>query len=513
MKRTTFIAVVATIMVVTLVRVAATHRVFSPTFDEHVHVAAGYQWLTGARFAIDAHELPLVRIFLALPFRNVPQPPFGDSLNVGNALFNDHGRYVHNIAQARTGNLVFLLLAMVALVLWTERLFDSTHAVVALLLFTSAPPVLGNAGLATTDMGAAATITLALYALTIWLDEPTWPRTFFLGAAMGLGLSAKFFFIPFFGLAAVVLLIARRRMPSPRGLVSLLIAFFIVWGVHKFDVGTMEREWAGMPRVMAERYGWPAIATTPLPFPRYFVSIVSLKQLDEKGRTAYLFGRISQNGWWYYFPIALGVKMPMPFLFLFVAGVWILLWRHQRIEIVVMVAVLLAFMMTRHINIGVRHLLSLIPIMAIVGSAGAVALWARERVVVSLLLLWLIIGTALAHPDYLAWFNEAAGSHPERILVDSNLDWGQDLFRLARECRQEHVDRLGINLLTSANLNDVGLPQTYELEWYKPASGWLAISETQLQIARATEPLAFAWLTEGRAYRRVGKSIRLYYVR
>ena len=46
------------------------------------------------------------------------------------------------------------------------------------------------------------------------------------------------------------------------------------------------------------------------------------------------------------------------------------------------------------------------------------------------------------HPNYLAYFNEAAGgpSRGWRWLVDSNIDWGQDLPLLAK-WQREHPDR------------------------------------------------------------------------
>src|SRR5207253_6229159 len=47
---------------------------------------------------------------------------------------------------------------------------------------------------------------------------------------------------------------------------------------------------------------------------------------------------------------------------------------------------------------------------------------------------WQVVGTARVGPDQLAYFNELAGG-PEgghRVVVDSSLDWGQDLAGLAR---------------------------------------------------------------------------------
>jgi len=55
---------------------------------------------------------------------------------------------------------------------------------------------------------------------------------------------------------------------------------------------------------------------------------------------------------------------------------------------------------------------------------------------VAALLLWLIASVGLSHPDYLAYFNASAGSEPEKILVDSDLDWLQDIKRLAKRLRE-----------------------------------------------------------------------------
>ena len=86
----------------------------------------------------------------------------------------------------------------------------------------------------------------------------------------------------------------------------------------------------------------------------------------------------------------------------------------------------------------VRHILIVYPLFSIAAGFGAVSLWhhtahrrwARSATV--LLLGWLVVTSVRAHPDYLPYFNELAGSQPERILVDSDLDWGQDLLRLGR---------------------------------------------------------------------------------
>jgi hypothetical protein len=66
----------------------------------------------------------------------------------------------------------------------------------------------------------------------------------------------------------------------------------------------------------------------------------------------------------------------------------------------------------------------------------------------ALLPLWFIVSGALQHPNYLAYFNELVGDKPEKIIVDSNLDWGQDTLRLARRLKQRgtQVNYFTLNL-------------------------------------------------------------------
>ena len=71
---------------------------------------------------------------------------------------------------------------------------------------------------------------------------------------------------------------------------------------------------------------------------------------------------------------------------------------------------------------------------------------------------WLAISAAAAHPDYLAYFNEFALGHPERILVDSDLDWGQDMNRLVTELRQRGVTYLHLSCLYTGDDSRIGLP-------------------------------------------------------
>ena len=508
MTRRTELALLALLLAVTLARVAATHRVFSAVVDEPVHIAAGYAWLVGHSNAFDPVHPPLARLVCALPLARVGRPWHSDIIGAGNDLLYAHDRYEHNLAVARRGNLLFLLVAMLCVWAWASRVFSRGVALVAVALLGSLPPILGHAGLVTTDMAVAATLPLALLALDLWLERPDVKRATLLGLAIGLGLLSKFSFVAFFPVCAVVLLIVRRRSEGrwATAFLAAIVAAGIAWGGYFFQVDTIAN-------VHPSSAGL-AYANTPLPAPLYWAGLHVVKVHDELGHLSFLLGRYSQRGFWYYFPVLFLFKTPIPFLLLTVAGVAAIVRARRGLEFVLIPLALMLFVLFSHIDIGIRHILPIYPPLCVVAAAGVAALWrdARGRVAAALLLAWLVVGVELAHPDYMAWFNEFAGRHPERIAVDSNLDWGQDILRLGKAARRHGIERGAVLLVASANITEHGYPVYDLLEPYKPMTGWIAVSETALALDPATPKGGYDWLIKGRTYERIGKSIRLYYV-
>ena len=124
------------------------------------------------------------------------------------------------------------------------------------------------------------------------------------------------------------------------------------------------------------------------------------------------------------------------------------------------------------------------------------------------------LASARTHPDYLAYFNELAGDHPERILVDSDLDDGQDLKRLADTLRARRVPAVSLAYAGSATVAEHGLPPIRWLEPHRPVTGWVAASLYSLKLGSLDRPGHddFAWLERYRPVARVGRSIRLYYI-
>jgi hypothetical protein len=611
----------AALLAVAIVRIASTYRVFSQTVDEPVHIAAGYEWLTTRHYDLSPDHPPIARATFALwSLINGAKPATANNEAGNDLLFHDD-HYLRNLTGSRAPNLVFLLIATWVVFAWTRRGAQfpvpsaqfpvpsaqgvspgtghwAPGALVAAALFTGLPPVLAHAGLATTDMVVAATVVAALYAFTLWLESPTRNRALIFGLACGLGLVSKFSFLPFFLPAAATLLIARRGRMRWRQLPAVIaIAFVIVWGVYKFDVGKLidarlrayprgipheiaaryarnpGYEWmradllkryydygrlvhgtppdivdwakaSGYPSPLAGRSGntmagqppipplslgdrlrepdraaWQWIAVhVPLPAPMFIAGLEVLTIHNQAGHPAYLLGRYADHGWWYYFPVILFFKTPLAFLLLWATGFVLLVRTPGTRAFALLPIVMLIPPMLGGIDIGIRHVLPLYPLMAIQSAVAVSTLWnaARARIAwragAIILLAWLFIRGAVAHPDYLADFNEFAGNHPERIATDSNLDWGQDLLRLARYAKRQDIQPLYISYFGSVDPSRLGV-HAEDLPIDRRVHGWVAISEMRMRLGPPDDRGgAYRWLEQLTPEQRIGKSIRLYRV-
>jgi len=504
--------VTTTVFLLTAVRVASTYRVFAPVVDEPTHIAAGRMWWAGVP-AWEALNPPLAKILFALPYLSQPAEHPEDRLGLPAALLFGRPDPAGALARARMANLLFLGIALFTVAAWARELGD-TIAIVAVVLFACVPQVLGNAGLAGTDMGAAATLVLSLFATDRWLRRGTWPAAVLAGIAAGAGALAKLSFPIFFPLGVIVLLICgrKRRQAPPRQFAALaLAAFFVLWAGYRFELKPLASFSSVVMPAASALSPLPRWLYTrmPLPATSYFGGLVMLRRYTDVGTLSYLFGHYTHRGWWYYFPVVFFFKTPLPFLMLAAAGV-----TRAPLKFIAIPAVILLSTLESTIEIGVRHLLPIYPFLAIVAAAGGVWLWRQPRrpwrAATLLLLVWFFAGTSLAHPDYFAWFNEAAGAHPERIAVDSNLDWGQDMFRLARLTRTRNFDQIALRCTTTIPFDHFGVHDV-PLPPFVQTKGWVAVSETILALDPDARRGGYRWL-QTQPYERVGQSIRLYYV-
>lgn len=513
---------------------AATH--FPQTYDEAAHIAAGLEWLQTGRYQYDPQHPPLARIAVALgpALAGAHLHHQRTVWEEGNAILVAGGHYARTLTLARLGVVPFFLLLLAVTWMWARRLDGEGAAALAVLLVGSTPQLLAHAGLATTDLPVAATVCAALYTFSRWLDHPTRGSTLAFALALGAALVTKLSSLPFLGFGIPLIAATRWALgrqhatgraadppgpdaaaPAARGkpepfppvrfaLAGALGAALVVWATYRFHV------------VLAR-------GVLPVPAPEFLGGLRQLVEHNRGGHSAYLFGRVSDSGWWYYPLVALAVKTPLPLLTLTVVAVAVT-WRERtapgawRLAApLVAAAGIIVTAMLASIDIGIRHILPIYPLLAVAGAVSATRLWhqAREaaapRTLTRAALAALVAGQAAstlrAYPDFLARFNALAGREPDRILVDSNLDWGQDLRRLADTLAAHRVSSVTLFYFGTTPVGALRLADTVRLGGTAPATGWVAVSRTYLRGVYAD---CATWLRSHRPIARIGHSMLLY---
>lgn len=500
--------------------ILSTARVFSGTVDEPAHIAAGMQWLTTDRYDYDLQHPPLGRVAAALgPYLQGVRNTNATAIYDEGANILGKGRdYVDRLASARHGVIVFFLALALLGWAWGRTLGGEIGAALATIFLITNPNVLAHAGLATTDIACAAMTTLALFAGAWWIERPNLNRSLWFGVAIGAAVSSRLSAIAFVGaglLAGYLVrgFTSRQWRIDPEGnlrqsvvaaIAITLAMLFVIWGAYRFAIGPMS----------------PGGAVVPAPA---FVSGVERFLLHgSSGHPTFLLGTPSNRGWWYYFPVALLVKTPPPLLFAGILGAVVAVknlrerrdWRGA-LPLVFAAAILLVSL-TAKVNLGVRLVLPMYPLLAIVGAHGLTFVIREQAsrvgpLAAAGLVAWAVITPVRSHPDHLAYFNALAGDHPEHVLVDSNLDWGQDLYRLRDTIVARGItDSVRVAYFGTGDLAAAGVPRARLLGLHERATGWIAASETYL--AGEWVGRAYAWLLDYPPVARIGPSMRLWYI-
>jgi hypothetical protein len=514
-------------------------RAKSAVYDEPVHFAGGYTSLRFGEFRFNPDHPPLVSRLAAAPLMAMdvrfpaddPAWKMGRPYEVGRRFlyrWNDGDRLL-----LRGRAMILLLAATLATIvfLWTRALWGFPAAALALLLAVTSPDVLAHGQLVTTDLGAALFIFATVAAFERMTSLLTPARVAVAGLATGAALATKFSaFILFPILALLAAVVAFRPEPLPLALrgapraidrapaklaalamalaAMAAIAFLCVWAAYGFRfAATPDPAFeASIPwdRLRPEE---PALARAvdamrdahALPEPWLWGFVRFFKH--QQARPAFLLGAHSDDGFWSFFPVSFAVKTPIALLVLLGLAAWLAavrgLRRRADVFLWIPLALYAAVSLTRGINIGHRHLLPLYPFLFVAAgrtAAWAVASWPRRgpAAAVFLLAAWHAGAALWIHPHYLAYFNELLGgpSRGYRVLVDSSLDWGQDLRGLKGYMDAHGIPRVKLSYFGTADPAYYGidcdllpgyLPLPREVVRSFAPGDVLAVSATNLQ--------------------------------
>ncbi len=510
----------------------------SMTSDEIAHLTAGHAYNTRGDYRLQPENGNLPQRWAALPASLIgaPLPPpalepwrEADVWNYGHAFFYEQGlpadlllfagRAMVALFSAATGLLVYF---------WSRSLFGQRGAFLSLVLFVFSPTFLAHGALATSDAVMAFFFLAAVGAWWRHLERPGFGPAALSSVTFGLACVSKFsapLLLPMFGLCALGWLAGRREGAAPywrllrSAAVHVVVGWAIIWLFYGFrfspfapaltEGATYNHGWGWMLTDL----GWPRAIIVRLRdwhlLPDAFLYGFTFVLQFAKQRGAFLNGEYSLTGWPSFFPYTFLVKSTLPFLLLLgvagMAGVraartWgQTVWRARLRPLIPLGALFVvywAMSITSHLNIGHRHILPTYPVLFI--TLGALGSWIDLRrrlaaLVVAGLVLWHGVESWRIRPHYLAYFNPLAGGPANgwRHLVDSSLDWGQDLPGLqrwlAREAGREPVFLAyfgtgdpayeGIRATLLPSLPEVGQRRP----WHALQPGLYAVSATMLQ--------------------------------
>ncbi len=479
LRRCALLAAILTL--IGAIRIVSTYTVLSHTVDEPIHLGAGMEWLDHGTITGDASHPPLARALSALGpwLAGEHWTPTGNTLMDGMAVLGKGAHYDRMLALSRLGLLPLFLLGCVVVFLWANHSGGPLAGLIATFLFTTIPPVLAHAGLVTTDMAATAFTGAGAYAALLWVERPDRLRTLLLGLAVGFGMIAKYSLVVFLPAVWVAMYLFRwpglgatlqfARLHWPRALAAAALACFVIWAGFRFAYGPLE------------------YYHLSLPAPRFFDGLDMIRQHNSNGHASYILGERHHFGVWYFFPVTLAVKTPLAMLLLLAASFAIAWRKHLRLAAPLgYCAVILAIAMSSRINLGVRHVMPVYVGLAVIAGCALAStkVWTPARTALLLGFLgWQAVSGVLAHPDLLSYTNELTRGRPEHFVAESDLDWGQDMHRVA-----DFLNRHGAQEVTFTPYNVEYLkgghafPKVTFSDWYNPAPGWNVVSLSGLKV-------------------------------
>jgi Dolichyl-phosphate-mannose-protein mannosyltransferase len=459
------------------------------TADEAAHLASGILHIKSGRFALYRVNPPFIRTVAALgpvlygyeafPEHHSKLPRMRPEFEVARTMVQANGPESFFLLKlARWCSLWVCVAGALAVWHWSSSVYGRPSGLVALILWTFSPLILGHAALISPDCGAAACGALAGYAFWRFTQMPGLARAAVAGFALGLALLIKSTWLVLFPVCILLSAwVARKHTNNIRNdvigrspgcfflclTVLLPVAIIVVNAGYGFEsccrplgkYGFISKLFSGIEPGTEEslsttgnrfRESWAG--KIPVPFPANFVLGLDVQRSDfERCERSYLNGQWREEGWWYYYLYGLFVKEPVStwLLFALAAGLTVVNrrfrgpWRDEVILLAPVVAVLLLVSSQTGMNHHVRYALPVLPFVFIwISRVGLIMErgnpWLKG--LVALLLAWGIFSSLRVYPHSIAYFNEIAGG-PEnghKHLNNSNIDWGQGLLHLKQWC-------------------------------------------------------------------------------
>ncbi len=492
-------------------------------------------------------------------------------------LYNSNNDADKIIFWFRIPMLLLLILLGFFVYRWTKELYGKVPAFFATILFAFSPTFIAHGRYVTTDVGAAFAFFFASFFFIKWAKNPTGKNLLWAGISFGIAQLIKFsliLLIPYFGILILILIYIKWRENKQfwktffkyigKFILIMIIGFILVYPIYMFHVANYpaEKQISDTTYIASQFPLKPAgdlviwMSKQPIlrPYAQYTLGLFMVFIRATGGNTTYFLGDVTNQGWKNYFPIVYAIKEPLALhiftiiaLLVLATGGTLIAWKKifksfpqflknnfAEIAMLVFLAIYWGASITSNLNIGVRHILPTFPFVYILISGQMKKLFNYVKnkkmlgpyiMIFGFLIAWYVVSSLSIFPYYLTYFNELVGGskNGHKYVTDSNLDWGQDLKRLAKWVDEFKIEKIYIDYFGGGDAK-------YYLgeragNWWgdrdpKDAKGkWLAISATFLKQGQAqstkrwNKPTDFyLWLNQYEPVTVIGNSIFVYYI-
>ncbi len=486
----------------------------SPSYDEPYHIGVGMDIWEQGRLRYEFMNTSFSRRWISFPLifsdAQVPVDAPNQGVLANEFMYHNTRSAQELYAPVRAWMMLPLVLLALGVFFWARELMGKWGALLALACLAFDPNLLAASGTATTDLLFTAAFFWAAYAWWRLDARPSAGRAAAAGVLLAVALAAKFSglaLVPALGLAGLVRWLQTRDRQRLRwmllaGLLGVGVLFAIEGNFELISLRGFAEEQAGLARKIV--MDLPPWAQTPIPLLRYLIGFLSLATDYSGGRAAFLAGTLYPQGTPWYFPAAFLLKTPPGVLGLLALAAGLRLFRRavpeaaraqpagSRWFILLPLLVFTALVLTSKMNLGYRHLLPVVPFLYLwVGQIARHFSKPAVAAAAGLLLAVLVVENLAVYPHYRAYFTLLVGGPAQgyRYLVDSNLDWGQDLPGLADFQREHQIEKLYLGYFGSADPAAYGvrsecLPGTDVwvcADGKLPEHGWVAVSASCLQ--------------------------------
>lgn len=549
----------------------------APTVDERAHIPAGYSYVVEGDYRLNPEHPPLLKYLSGVSVWTWSQvsgqeivfdtsiPAWTEQVNgqwdMGtDLLFRDDNPRDGLIFWSRIPTVILFGVLILYVGYATYFYSKSRRISVLAMLFTGlSPNIIAHARFVTTDVIA----TLAFVLLADWfvryLQHRTWKQAVGLTAAVFFGALAKFsivmlapLFIVIWGVHTWV--VYRSEIPkrllqavlhATAGILAIVVGISLVyWGLMYAMPVEEQREiittvFFDSPYKAPTEHALLWIVDQPVLryFGHYLTGLAMVIQRVGGGNTTFFLGEFTRQSFFWYFPATYLFKEPLSFLILLAASfgfgsVYLAKNRLRRVRQVPLFWCVVAGMvvwywvvsLTGNLNLGIRHILPVLPLTYMLVSAVVFRVLVPagfSKLIFGGLLGWYILAPILSYPFYVAHLNALVGGNQYgyQIFTDSNIDWGQDLIRLNQWTEEQGIDRIYVDYFGAADpreyLGDKAIP--YWSEQGPKQGEWAAISVTKLQDSFFAKEQGqiyqeYWWLRWREPDASIGGSILLYKV-